>query len=234
VFAADLLEHGLSVSDRERARVAGDLHDGPIQDLAGISYALGAVSASVAPPHQQLLCDVRLTLTRAIESLRQLMVDLYPPDLTADQLAETISTLAAPLRDAGVGVTVTTEPMPDLDTDTVTTLYRVAREALANIAEHAHATHVDITLEMTWTGSSADQPTTVLVITDNGVGLDSGKLNRRAEGHLGLRLLIDRVEHLGGTCTLTPGPDGGTTIHAALPARSQGQGPAHPDPGGPG
>jgi signal transduction histidine kinase len=59
--------------------VAGDLHDGPIQDLADISYALGAVSASVAPPHQPLLRDVRQTLTGAIESLRQLMIDHIHP-----------------------------------------------------------------------------------------------------------------------------------------------------------
>ena len=141
-----LLERTLSVSDRERVRVAADLHDGPIQDLAGVTYVLDAVSPSVLEAHRPLMRDAQNTVTHAINSLRRLMVDLYPPDLSAEQLPGTISSLADPLRERGVEVTVSVEPMVGLGNETVTTLYRVARESLANVVAHAQASRVDIRL----------------------------------------------------------------------------------------
>ncbi len=233
-----LLLRTLSVSEKERMRVAAELHDGPIQDLAGIGYALGGVAPSVPPRDQALMRTVQDTVQRAIESLRRLMIDVYPPDLSASQLAQTIADLAVPLRDKGIAVSVTVESLPDVNTDTVTTVYRVARETLANIVEHAQATKVDIglglsrsdsPLEMSGTkgvrskrpGDAGNEPTPgrsmVLVIVDNGVGIDMARINRRAEGHLGLRILIDHVESLGGTLAFTITPGGGTTVTAALP-----------------
>jgi nitrate/nitrite-specific signal transduction histidine kinase len=63
------------------------------------------------------------------------------------------------------------------------------------------------------------EPWVRLVITDDGVGLDPAKMDRPAEGHLGLRLLVDRVESLGGKLLVTSAVGRGTTIQAELPAR---------------
>ena len=60
-----------------------------------------------------------------------------------------------------------------------------------------------------------------LEVADNGIGLDPARLDRRSEGHLGLRLLKTRVEDLGGTLTLTGGADGGTVVGATLPVGGQ-------------
>jgi len=212
-----LLERTLSVSDRERVRVAADLHDGPIQDLAGVTYVLDAVSPSVLDAHRPLLRDAQNTVTHAINSLRRLMVDLYPPDLSAEQLPGTISSLADPVRERGVEVAVIVEPIAGLGKETVTTLYRVAREALANVIAHAQASRVDIRMcEMDADGHGGDQMVRLAII-DNGVGVDSVQLDRRSEGHLGLMLLINRVEDLGGTLTVAAGPDGGTAVVATMP-----------------
>lgn len=242
-----LLERTLAVSDKERARVAADLHDGPIQDLAGVTYALDAVSLTVKAEHRPLMRDVQDTVTHAVRSLRKLMIDLYPPDLSADQLPATISNLAGPLRDRDIDVQIDVGQLPDLDSDTVTTLYRVAREAIVNIVEHAAASHVRISLQVTAAGPSkggaltggqvaggivsngtvsggftgADGPLVQLIVADDGVGLDADRLNRREEGHLGLRLLIDRVKDLGGEFTLSSAPAGGTTVCVALPMTGQ-------------
>ena len=224
-----LLERTLAVSDKERARVAADLHDGPIQDLAGVTYALDAVSLTVLQEHRPLMRDVQDTVTHAVRSLRKLMIDLYPPDLSADQLPSTISNLAVPLRDRSIDVAIEIGPLPDLDSDTVTTLYRVAREAIVNIVEHSGATHVRISLQVTDNqhvvkpaGLAAGTDAVVqLTIADNGIGLDTSRIDRREEGHLGLRLLIDRVKDLGGEIILTSVPDGGTTIQAVLPIDGQ-------------
>jgi two-component system, NarL family, sensor kinase len=214
---ADLLERSLMASDRERIRIASDLHDGPIQDLAGIGYALDAVEPSVPDRHRTLMRTVQTTVRHAIDSLRRLMVDVYPPDLDAGELPGAIADLAVPLRDNGVEVALDLDPMPDMDNEAVTTLYRVAREALANVAAHAQAGRVQICLRVDEDDTADLSGTVRLTIVDDGVGLDPDRTDRRDEGHLGLRLLKDRVENLGGTWRVAPGPSGGTRVTATLP-----------------
>jgi len=214
-----LLKLTVSVSERERIRIAADLHDGPIQDLAGAGYALESIEPSVPEKQAPLLRAIQDTVRRAIDSLRWLMVDLYPPDLSASQLPGTIARLAEPLREGGIDVRITAAPLPDeLAEDVLTTLYRVARETLANVSEHALADQVRIDLGVSG-AAGADGPQTVhLVIVDNGIGLDPEDIDRRADGHLGLRLLKDRVENCGGTWSVTSGADGnGTAVSAVLP-----------------
>ena len=238
-----LLELTVSVSERERIRIAADLHDGPIQNLAGAGYALESIEPSVPEKQAPLMRAIQDTVRRAIESLRWLMVDLYPPDLSASQLPGTIARLAEPLREGGIDVRITAAPLPDeLAEDVLTTLYRVARETLANVSEHALADQVRIDLGVSG-AAGADGPQTVhLVIVDNGIGLDPEDIDRRADGHLGLRLLKDRVENSGGTWSVTSGADGGgTAVSAVLPlsgrpdrraARARDSGPASRSPSG--
>ena len=107
-----LLELTVSVSERERIRIAADLHDGPIQDLAGAGYALESIEPSVPEQQAPLLRAIQDTVRRAIESLRWLMVDLYPPDLSASQLPGTIARLAEPLREGGIDVRITADRCP--------------------------------------------------------------------------------------------------------------------------
>jgi len=211
------LERNLSVSEKERVRVAADLHDGPIQELAGVGYALGAVASSVPDSKQPLMRDIQSTVLHAIESLRELMVDLYPPDLSVGQLPNTLENLAAPLQTKGIDVDISVAELPALDNDVVTTIYRVAHEALANVAEHADASRVNIRLGMNGAAGPTRIKTVHLEVADDGVGLDPARLDRRSEGHLGLRLLKTRVEDLGGTLTLTGGTNGGTVVGATLP-----------------
>lgn len=218
---AALLEHSLSVSEKERIRIAADLHDGPIQELAGIGYALGSVATSVPERQWPLMQMVQETVLKAIDSLRRLMVDLYPPDLSVSQLPAALSDLAEPLNDHGVEVSLNVDPLPEMDIDVVTTIYRVAHEALANVTEHARAAHVSVRLETDRVGTNGEQcrapQAIVLSITDDGIGVDPNKLDRRSDGHLGLRLLMTRVEDLGGILTVSVAPQGGTEVRAWLP-----------------
>jgi two-component system, NarL family, sensor kinase len=219
---ARLLERALSVSDRERVRFAADLHDGPIQDLAGISYALGAVAPTVAERHAPLMARVQDALQRSIQSLRGLMTDLYPPDLRSGNLDQTIVTLSDQLRAEGLEVELELEELPTMSDETVATLYRVVREALANVQKHAEASTVTISRGPVQTAPGGVEPRVRLVIADDGVGVDPSRLDRRAEGHLGLRLLADRVESLGGQLVITTAVGHGTSVEADLPVRSAG------------
>lgn len=213
---ARLLENTLAASEQERSRVAADLHDGPIQDIAGISYAFGAIAHSVAPDRMALMTEVQRTVQHAIESLRRLMVDLYPPDLDTTRLPETLSNLTVPLQEGGIEVETEFGELPELSNEAVTTLYRVTRESLLNVAEHSQASNLLLSLHAV-DGSSRSPAAVQLIISDDGVGLDPSRLDRRAEGHLGLRLLRDRVESAGGTLTVAQPLGGGTLIQVDLP-----------------
>lgn len=219
---ARLLQRALDASSEERIRFAADLHDGPVQDLAGISYALGAVAPAVPERHAVLMARVQEALQRSIGSLRNLMTDLYPPDLGSATLEEALLGLAGPLRADGVEVRVHVDPVGPLAEETVVALYRVAREALANVAKHAGAATVSITLALVRPDAAAEGPLVRLQVTDDGVGIGPRRPDRRAEGHLGLRLVADRVAALGGRLTLVPAAGGGTMLRADVPAAVPG------------
>jgi signal transduction histidine kinase len=149
------------------------------------------------------------------------MVDIYPPDLSVSQLPSALADLADPLRHHDIAITFMVDPLPEMDIDVVTTIYRVAHEALANVTEHAEASNVSIQLETDSIGRNGELRRTpeavILSIIDDGIGIDPDKLDRRSDGHLGLRLLTTRVEDLGGTLTVTVAPNGGTEVRARLP-----------------
>jgi len=208
----DLMARALSASEKERRAIASDLHDGVVQELAGVGYALGAIAPAVPEGLRPVAQSCENTVRSAVEGLRRLMVDIYPPDLNGSGLATAVEQLAGPLRTAGTEVEVDTVVMPDLDPDTAATLYRVARESLVNVAKHANAAHVRIELGPDHGGADV-----LLRISDDGVGPGPDVLTRREDGHFGLTMLRDRVCDLGGRFTIVPGPHGGTVAEAVLP-----------------
>jgi two-component system, NarL family, sensor kinase len=215
-----LLEQALSVSERERLRFVADLHDGPLQELAGVSFVLGAVASTTVEQHAPALARVQHGLQRSMRGLRGLMTDLYPPDLRSGNLDESIATLAARLRDEGLQVVLDLHELPALSEQGSVTLYWTVRESLANVQKHARASTVRINLSSMEGFGPTDPARVRLVVTDDGVGFDAGKLDRRGEGPLGLRLLVDRVESLGGELVVTSVVGQGTTVHAELPVQA--------------
>ena len=214
-----LLERGLASADQERARFAADLHDGPIQDLAGIGYALGAVAPTVPERQAPLMARVQEALERAIESLRGLMTDLYPPDLHSLTLSRILTDLAEPLRADGIDVEVEAAELPTVSGESVAAFYRVTKEALRNIQKHAQASTVRLVLSLVDGGGAGSSERVRLLIQDDGVGIEPDQIDRRAEGHLGLRLLVDRVESLGGRLDIVSEPGRGTSVEAEIPVR---------------
>ncbi len=213
-----LLARTMDASERERRTIAGDVHDGPVQELAGVAYALSAVQLTATPDQQRVLARLQESVRSAVGQLRRLMVDIYPPDLSGPGLAVAIADLADGLRSRGVQVDVRARPPQQLRPDVAATLYRVVREALSNVEQHAAAGRVLVELgEVPQRG----RPAVHLSVTDDGVGLPPHGIERRSEGHLGLRLLVDRVEDLGGAMTFEVPPGGGTSIVVTLPADAE-------------
>jgi two-component system NarL family sensor kinase len=212
---AALMQRSVEASDRERRAIAADVHDGPVQDLAGVSYALSALRSSLPEERQPTVDKLVGAIRHAVQSLRRLMVDIYPPDLSGSGLGAAIADAAEPLRAEGVTVLMDAAPLPEVTPDAAAVLYRTAKEALANVAHHARATHAWITLEET---QLAGTPSVRLEIADDGVGFPAGGTDRRQEGHLGLSLLRDRVVDLGGTVVLGERQGGGAVLTAVVPA----------------
>jgi two-component system, NarL family, sensor kinase len=201
-----LLQRAIESSELERRRIARDLHDGAVQDLAGVSYNLTAASREVENEDAAaILRDAADGTRRTIRELRSLLVDIYPPDLHRTGLGPALQDLVAPLGPRGIAASVDVPEHLTLRPELETLLYRCAQEALRNVARHSHARNVHVRVE---TDEYAR-----LVVTDDGRGFDGSV----AEGHFGLRLLSDLAEEAGGRVKLDTTPDHGTRICIEAP-----------------
>lgn len=210
----DLLARTVTASERERRAIAADVHDGPLQDLAGISYALSALRPDVPAEQQGTFDRVISTVRDAVHSLRRLLVDLYPPDLGSGGLPSALEDLAEPLRRDGLDVTLDIEPVDGLTPEAAAVVYRTAKEALANIARHASAEHAHVSLTTVALGG---RPTARLEVVDDGVGLRPGSAEHASDGHLGLTLMRDRLSDIGGSFWIGPAAGRGTSVVAHVP-----------------
>jgi two-component system NarL family sensor kinase len=212
-----LLLRALNASDAERRRIAGDLHDGVVQSLAGTSYSLtvAADRAASAPRAEVegLLRRGAEATRQAMRQLRSLLVEIHPPNLAHTGLEPALSDLAAGLGGRRIPTVVDVEAdLPRLSADGERLLFRAAQEALRNVADHSGATRCTVTVGRTDGGVE-------LVVADDGVGFDPGTIaGRRAEGHLGLTLLVDRAAEAGGALDLDTAPGEGARVRLRLPA----------------
>lgn len=203
-----LLLRALDASDAERRRIAALLHDGPVQDLVGAGYHLGAASSAVRGTEAADILDTAETTVRGtVQSLRALLVDIYPPALDRAGLAAGLEDLAAGARTRGVRVSVVVDPRVELSTEGERLVFRVAREAIANATKHGDGAPISV-------GLADEGGTTVLTVHDDGPGFDAeALLTKPRTAHFGLRLLRDAVGDGGvnAELALRSAPGTGTT-----------------------
>lgn len=202
-----LLHRALDSSETERRRIAADLHDGVVQDLAGVTYTLAALSDRVEDESAQRSLDRTADTTRgAVRSLRSLLVDIYPQSLASAGLGSSIGDLLAGLP-SEIGSTFDPVEPVVLPDDQQAALYRAARETIQNVARHSGARHV--TVGLTAKGGGA-----VLTVTDDGRGFSPSDV---PSGHLGLQLLRDLAASVGGEYRVDSSPGAGTTVTFGVP-----------------
>jgi signal transduction histidine kinase len=210
-----LLRGTIEAAERERRRIAGDLHDGVVQDLAATAMSLAAARTRVrtAPPEQtgQFLEEGVETIRGAMRDLRELIVEISPPGLAEGGLVTALRDLLDPLAAAGVRTHLEAAPDPRLDADTQRLLHRCAQEALRNVARHADAHEVRVVV------ANADG-LVWLSVEDDGRGMDErDRALARSEGHVGLDLLEALVADAGGHLEVRSRPDEGTTLSVEVP-----------------
>src|SRR3954462_4156964 len=208
-----LLQQALEASDNERRRIAGDLHDGVVQDLAGVAFSLAGASRQEHAATTTALLDRSAAQVRdSIKSLRSLLVDIYPPSLADAGLGSAPPALRGGVESRGVTAWFAKdgrgEPVPE---DIARVLWRAAQEAVRNVLTHAHATSLQVRAVTT-------KDAVELEVADDGVGFDDETLRAQvAEGHVGLRSLRDLVASAGGEVRVGSVPGRGTTVHVEVP-----------------
>jgi two-component system NarL family sensor kinase len=207
-----LMRRAIDASSRERRRIAGDLHDGPVQSLAGVSYSLAAAGGRIGSLDAgagHLIGMAGVDTRRAITELRSLLVELYPPTLSQEGLRAAVSDLAAPLSARNIDVEIDVPEDLGVDEDVEAILFRSAQEALRNIAAHAHASTVHL-------GVRNEEGHVVLAISDDGRGFDME--SESPDGHLGLTLVADLVSDAGGELSVDSHPGAGTSVIVVIPS----------------
>jgi signal transduction histidine kinase len=217
----ELLQRAVDASHVERRRIAGNLHDGVVQELAATSFTLaGSVEQARragAPDLADQLDDAVGTLRRSIGGLRSLLVDIYPPSLASAGLPAALQDLAGPLRSRGIAVDleVTEEPL-DLDPEHERLVFRITHECLVNVVKHARASSVLVRL-------ARQGDVVVLDVRDDGMGFDPGQVTADpAAGHLGVRVLADLARDAGATLAVQSAPGAGAWWRLTMPVDTTG------------
>jgi PAS domain S-box-containing protein len=207
-----------NIQEAERRRIAREVHDDLQQTLAAIRMDLCAIIGGLDGP----CAPARLALTRvdalaeaAIASTRRIINDLRPQVLEDLGLVAALETLAArfELRNGvpcALRISDLSHADDGIDPAAGTCLYRVAQEALNNVAKHALALHVQLHLQQV----GADRLR--LTISDDGVGLAEADLRKpQSFGLLGMR---ERVRAAHGSLQVVGAPGGGTRLTVEIPA----------------
>jgi signal transduction histidine kinase len=223
--AEDLRDFAVSVQDvleDERGRIARELHDDLGQRLTGLKMGVQLLEDEVPSNGPKPLARLRLLrreLEAMINAVRRLSYNLHPSALDDFGLVVAVQTLCNDFQKVHQIETrfEAREPMGGFhDAHVDIALYRMAQEALANIAKHAGASSVSVEL-------SGRPDAIMLVVQDNGRGFDMESFRaRRTKGHrLGLIGMRERSELLGGEFVVESTPGQGTRIEARLPLQPQ-------------
>lgn len=227
------LRHGVEARERERARWARELHDETIQGLGSLRLLLEYAHCLNDPgERERALENALVEVDREIEALRHLITALRPAALDDLGLVAALEALA---RRAGAidGLTVTTdiampEAIPRLGPEVESAVYRIAQEALTNVAKHSGAGHVVLALRV-------DGERLVAAVSDDGDGFYVSRAPDLAatpragngaqrdgrppglSGGVGLAAMRERAELVGAELHIRSAPGKGTTIRVSVP-----------------
>jgi signal transduction histidine kinase len=194
---------------RERERIARDLHDGVGTELSSLFWQLQSLRATAATPDAEASFDA-LThrITQSTDELRNVVWELRANSLAWPELVAHLRTRCLAI--AGDEASVTLEAAPaegvTVPGEVLMHVARIVQEAVRNAIHHGRARNVALKLDL---GRHL-----VLEVTDDGTGI-APEAARRSVG--GLRNMEVRVQSLGGAFSVGPGPCGGTRLHAELP-----------------
>jgi len=201
--------------EHEATRIAGILHDEAGQFLTAAHLQLAELAEQVTSDALEKIQDVKKTLNQVEEQLRRLSHEIHPRVVEDLGLVEAATFLAdAFARRTGIAVTVHANLDRRYSIAVETLLYRLVQEGLTNMSRHSRATEGSVTV-------SHAEAELSCVVQDNGVGFEPGDSAGGGRVNLGLRLMRDRLEAVGGTLTIRSAPGHGTVLMARIPLDSE-------------
>lgn len=219
----------LRAQEEERKRISRELHDVIAQTLSGINVRLAALKKEAV--HSTKGLDRSITSTqrmvkKSVEIVHEFARELRPAVLDDLGLIPALhSYLKTFIAQTGIHTRLTAfKAVEQLEDAKRTVLYRVAQEALTNVARHAHASRVDVVLKGIPTAARME-------IRDNGKSFHAARLLQAQKGkRLGLLGMRERVEMVGGTFTVESTPGQGTTVCVEIPFSKSVRKPQAPPP----
>ncbi|WP_350449850.1 PAS domain-containing sensor histidine kinase [Aminobacterium mobile] len=207
--------------ERERRRIATDLHDGVGQNLALIRIKLEMLSSynSYSSSSKDIFQEILALLDRSIVEMRTLIFDLSPPMLYELSFHSAVEWLIEKMGDEH-GLCIVFKDLlmsDDIAMDIKIFLFRALRELLMNVVKHARTSEVSVCL------SRFDRWTVALEVRDNGVGFDLSSLRElgRDPSNFGLLNIQERVNYIGGFMQIESSPGQGTDVTLFVPVESE-------------
>jgi signal transduction histidine kinase len=207
--------------EMDRLNIAREIHDGPLQELIGISYFLQDALATASEREDAYEClqsKVKSSLTsisKQSADLRRFCSELRPPALAPFGLEPAIRSHAELFQEKHPDIHISLQLEHDgqrIPEVKRMALFRIYQECLANVVRHSHATEVEVYLSMT---DSLVQ----LEVRDNGQGFKVPEkwVDLARDGHLGLVGIMERAQAIGGKVSVYSSPGKGTRMISSIP-----------------
>ncbi len=204
----------MEAHETDRVKLAQVLHDGPVQELYGLSFLLRALSDDCSPNIRTKIEEFQTGLQNVVHQLMDVCGELRPPTLGPFGLAKTIQSHAETFQALHPELHVGVELNPDgnLPENVRIALFRIYQEALLNVLKHAHAKHVMVRF-----GMKAEQ--VFLEIQDDGDGFQVPEdwVQMVHQGRLGIADAIERAFSIGGGLQIYSLPSSGTKLRVEIP-----------------
>lgn len=215
--------------DRERSRIAGELHDQVGQNLFLAGLKLGSLKiSSLSDDDRRAVEEIRQLVSGALQDIRSLTCQLRPPLLAHGGLVAALCWLGEQFRE-GFGLQVDIfddQHEKPLSPEVSSALFQVVRELLLNTAKHASAPWAAISV-------TTEADSIMVSVEDGGVGFDVSSVSRNCgkSGGFGLFNARQKIEYLGGTLTVQSEPGCGTRTVIRVPLKGEQHGTTHAESG---
>ena len=208
-YRKKLLEASIDAEEKERKRIAGELHDGVAQQLSGLKMAWQVISKELKGKNFEKLKEITLTLDETADEIRNLSHQMMPKVLTTggliyaieDMLSKSLKYSRIKYEFEHFGI-----ESSRFDTKIELSLYRVCQELINNVIKHSEADFVSVQL-------FKSSNNLILMLEDNGKGMKSDK---KKQG-IGLLNIASRIDTVNGEINYQPGPDSGTVATIKIP-----------------
>ena len=212
-------ERLVEAREEERRRLRRDLHDGLGPQLSSQALTIDAVRKLMRrdpDAAEELLLELKADAQDAVTDIRRLVYGLRPPALDDLGLLGALRETAAQYATKGLGVSVEApETLPQLSAAVEVAAYRIAQEALTNVARHARARSSTVRLDI-------EDGALRVEVRDDGVGMPEPRADHTGHTGVGLTSMRERATELGGSLLVGPLPEGGTRVRATLPLPEEG------------